>query len=70
MRALDEMSDAPVTAPYSLTGFCESLARIEAIVTHDGDPVTIITGVAPNDVSPTISAVHPTCRAVSTNVHP
>ena len=56
-----------MTTPYALTGFREGLAGIEAIVTRDGDPVTIVTGRAPYDVTPARSwAVSPPsapCRA-------
>lgn len=41
-----------MTTPYALTAFREGLSGIEALVTLDGEPVTVIAGIAPYDLAP------------------
>lgn len=41
-----------MTSLYTLTGFGEGLAGIEALVTLDDAPITVIAGFAPYDVAP------------------
>lgn len=41
-----------MTATYALSGFRQTLAGIEALVTLDGEPVTVVTGHAPYHLSP------------------